>query len=70
MDIKLEDINVGDEVYFESTNTQNNHDLYWKVIEKIKGTTLLIVQIDEMGYHDLRHTINIKEIKRHIKINH
>ncbi len=28
---KIEDINIGDEVYFDSLPSQNNYDLYWKV---------------------------------------
>lgn len=31
MKYKFEDINIGDEVYFESTNLQSNFDLYWNL---------------------------------------
>lgn len=65
MKYNLADIKIGDEVYFKSTNVQSNHELYWKVIDKIDGTTLLIVQLNEMGYSDLRHTIDIGEVVYH-----
>ena len=70
MEIKFEDINIGDGVYFNSTNLQSNHDLYWKVIYKYEKEKQLIVQLDEMGHNDLRWTIDIKEvihIEKHIK---
>lgn len=38
---KIEDINIGDEVIFESTKIQNNHDEYWTVIGK-SNTQLMI----------------------------
>lgn len=65
---KIEDIEVGDEVYFDSTPGQSNHDLYWKVISKLENEERLIVQLDEMGHSDLRWTVNIDEVRQHIKI--
>jgi hypothetical protein len=56
-------INIGDEVYFESTKLQSNHDLYWKVIHKYEQPKQLVVQLNEMGYKDERWTINIDEVK-------
>jgi len=47
--LKLEDINVGDEVYFK-TSAIHNYDLYWKVIEKTDQA--LRVEIKEMGAND------------------
>lgn len=61
--IKFEDIKIGDEVYFES-KSQNNHELYWRVIEKIDQTKQLIVKLDEMGQSDQRYIIRVNEIIR------
>jgi len=61
----LDVINIGDEVYFDSTNLQSNHDLYWKVIHKYEQTQELVVQLNEMGYNDERWTIKIDEVKYH-----
>lgn len=68
MEYKFEDINIGDEVIFDSTPSQSNHDLYWKVINKIDQTKELIIQLDEMGYKDLRWTLRMKEVKYHIPL--
>lgn len=68
MKYKFEDINIGDEVYFNSTKLQSNHDLYWKVIHKIEHTQELVVQLDEMGYKDERWTIKINEVIYHIPL--
>lgn len=64
---QFEDINIGDEVLFYSTQLQSNHDLYWKVIDKLEKEKKLIVQLDEMGYKDLRWVIDIKEVQLHNK---
>ena len=69
MEYKFEDINIGDEVYFNSTPSQSNHDLYWKVIHKYENEKQLVVQLDEMGHSDLRWTIGIKEVRQHLKLN-
>ena len=66
---KIEDINIGDEVYFDSTQVQSNHDLYWKVIHKTENEKQLIVQLDEMGHKDLRWTVDIAEVRQHLKTN-
>lgn len=62
------DINIGDEVIFGTTSSQSNHDLYWKVINKIDPTKELIIQLDEMGHKDLRWTLKMKEVKYHIPL--
>jgi hypothetical protein len=64
----FDDINVGDEVYFESTHSQSNYDLYWKVIEKLDQSKELIIRLNEMGYKDIKWIIKIKEVKYHIPI--
>lgn len=69
MEYKFEDINIGDEVYFNSTPSQYNHDLYWKVINKYENEKQLVVQLDEMGHKDLRCIVDISEIRQHLKIN-
>ncbi|APZ47462.1 hypothetical protein BW723_14725 [Polaribacter reichenbachii] len=66
MKYKIIDINIGDEVYFESTPSQSNHDLYWQVIDINEKMNTLIVQLDEMGFDDLRWSISIKEVKQHL----
>lgn len=68
MNYKIEDIEIGDEVFFES-KTQSNHDLYWKVIDKMDKEQKLIVRLDEMGHKDLRWTVDIKEVRQHSKHN-
>jgi hypothetical protein len=65
MEHKFEDINIGDEVIFNSTPSQSNHDLYWTVIEKIEQTKQLIIQLDTMGHKDLRWTLNMKDVLYH-----
>jgi hypothetical protein len=66
---KIEDINIGDEVYFDSIQGQSNHDLYWKVIHIMEKEKQLIVQLDEMGHSDLRWTVDISEVRQHLKIS-
>ena len=68
MKYNFEDINRGDEVYFNSTTLQNNYDLYWTVINKIELTKQLIIQLNTMGHSDLRWTINVDEIRQHLAI--
>jgi hypothetical protein len=69
MKYKLEDINIGDEVYFDSTTSQLNYDLYWKVINKLEKEKKLLVQLDEMGFHNKRWIISIDEVRLHIGQN-
>ena len=68
MEYKFEDINIGDEVYFDSTNSQSNHDLYWKVLNKIENTKELIVGLDIMAWKDERWTIKIRDVRLHTPI--
>ena len=60
-----EQLNVGDEVYFEIEHL-NNYDLYWKILSKNSDGTIT-VEIDEMARRD-KLTIEIKDIKYHIPI--
>jgi len=69
MKYKMEDINIGDQVYFDSTPMQTNHDLYWTVINKLDLQKQLIVQLDEMGYKDERWTIDLHEVRQHIPLS-
>lgn len=64
----MDDISIGDQVYFDSTRMQSNHDLYWTVINKLENQKQLIVQLDEMGYKDERWTIDIHEVRQHIPL--
>lgn len=68
MKYKMEDINIGDKVFFESTEMQSNYDLYWTVISKLDNQLQLIVQLDEMGYKDERWTIGLREVRQHIRV--
>ena len=68
MKYTIEEIAIGDEVYFESTELQRNHDLNWKVIHIYESQKELVVQLDEMGHRDLRWTISISEVKYHLPI--
>ena len=63
---KIEDINIGDEVIFESTNSQSNHDLYWKVTAK-EGNRIKI-KLTEMGFDDY-WAIQIDDVIAHIPIS-
>lgn len=63
MRFKMDDINIGDKVYFDSTKLQSNHDLYWEVIHKYEKQQELVVRLNEMGFTDERWTINISEVK-------
>jgi len=54
----MNDINVGDGVYFK-LNHQNNYDLYWTV--KSKNISKLEIEINEMGAND-NITIDIKDV--------
>jgi hypothetical protein len=67
MKYRINDIEIGDEVYFESTSIQSNHDLYWKVIEILPKYDLLIIQLDEMGFNDLRMNLKVKDVYNLIK---
>lgn len=60
---KIENIEIGDGIYFDSTPAQSNYDLYWKVIDKLEKQNQLIVQLDEMGFNDLRWTVDVSEVR-------
>ncbi len=55
----LDDIIVGDSVYFEIPHIPN-YDLYWNVISK--SDKLLGVEVSEMGAND-RIYINAEDVK-------
>ena len=57
----MSDFKIGDGVFFK-LDDQPNHDLYWKVIDKIDPDTLH-VKIDEMGVEDDFY-LNIKDVYR------
>lgn len=65
MKYKIEDINIGDEVIFDSTRSQSNKDLYWTVIRK--SGTRLVIELKEMGF-DENWTIEINEVRGHIPL--
>jgi hypothetical protein len=67
MDMKytIEQLNVGDEIYFENEHL-DNYDLYWKIVSKNSDGSVT-VEVNEMGRHD-RLTINLKDIKYHTPI--
>lgn len=59
----IDQVEVDDEVYFDSTPAQDNHDLYWKVIKKLEKENRLIVRLNEMGYVDERWVIDVSAVK-------
>ena len=63
MKYKIEDINIGDSVYFENKYI-SNYDLYWNVISIKDG--FLQLEVDEMGHKDMIF-VEIKDIKIVIK---
>ncbi|BDU25171.1 hypothetical protein [Flavobacterium sp. GSB-24] len=65
MSYNINDIKIGDEVFFHSTTTQNNHDLYWTVTG-FTGNRIHI-NLDKFGiYQDW--TIDIKDVVAHIPV--
>jgi len=63
---KIEDINIGDEIYFDDVYsgkllTQSNFDEYW-IVHGIEGDRLL-VNLKKEHYW----TVKISEIRQHIK---
>jgi hypothetical protein len=66
---KFEDINIGDLVYFNSSKLQSNYDLFWKVLEKLEYSKELVVQLDEMGFKDIKWIIKIEEIQHHLVLD-
>ena len=64
---KIEDIDIGDEIYFDSVYsgkllTQTNYDEYWTVHGKDKDR--LLVNLKEEHYW----TVKTSEVRQHIKI--
>lgn len=62
----IEDINIGDEVLFNSTASQSNHDLYWKVRGKMGN--LIMIELREGGFDDY-WTIFLKDVIAHIPLS-
>jgi hypothetical protein len=59
MKYKIEEILVGDEVYFESTKLQSNHDEYWTVTGKTDNE--IYIEFKKFGF-DETWTLNIDEV--------
>lgn len=55
----MDEIFVGDEVYFESTKLQDNHGEYWPVIGKAGNE--IYVEFKTFGFDD-NWTIKIDEV--------
>ncbi len=62
---QIDQINIGDEVYFDSTSSQENFDEYWKVIGKSR--TELMIEINYLAKR-VNWTIDIKEVRHFIKL--
>ena len=58
---KIEDINIGDEIYFDSVPSQSNFDEYWTVHGKDNNQVL--VNLKKEHYW----TVKISEVRQHIK---
>ena len=56
---KIEDINIGDEIYFDSTPSQYNYDLFWPVHDKDDKN--LFVKLNDDYW-----TVNIDSVRHHI----
>jgi len=65
MKYNIEEINVGDEVIFYSTQNQSNHDEYWTVIGK--SNSQIMIELKKFGF-DENWTIDINEVVGHIPI--
>lgn len=61
MEVKLENIEVGNKVYFESM-IQNNYNLYWEVKSKLNNQYYAI-KVNEDGINDST-IIHISEVTR------
>jgi hypothetical protein len=55
----IEKIFVGDNIYFESTNAQSNHDEYWEVTGKSNHD--VFVKFDKYG-HDETWSVPISKV--------
>lgn len=67
MRFNIDDIKIGDEVIFYSTDQQSNYDEYWTVTGK-KGDEVMI-ELKKFAF-DESWTINIKDVVGHIpKVN-
>jgi hypothetical protein len=55
---KIEEINIGDEIYFDSSSEQANYDSYWLVTGK--DTKNVMVRLD-----DIYWTVLIDEVRQH-----
>ena len=61
----IEDIQIGDEILFNSTN-KVEHNIFWRVVKKISKSKL-VVEIKEMGYAekfniDIRDVVSLKTV--------
>jgi len=68
MKYKIEDINIGDEIYFDDVYsgkylTQSNYDEYWTVHGKKENQ--LLVNLRKEHYW----TVDIADVRQHLKIN-
>jgi hypothetical protein len=62
----IENIKIGDEVIFNSTNSQSNHDEYWTV--RGKRDNQIMIELIKFGFEEY-WTIDIKEVVAHIPLN-
>ena len=50
MNYTMNNVFVGDEIIFNSTKIQSNHDLYWKVIRKKNNEVM--IELKDMGFDE------------------
>jgi hypothetical protein len=55
----IEDIQIGDEILFDSTH-KVEHNIFWRVVNKISKSKL-VVEIREMGYAE-KFNIDIRDV--------
>lgn len=60
MNYTMNDVFVGDELIFNATKIQSNHDLYWKVIGKKNNEVM--IELKDMGF-DENWPLKIEEVK-------
>jgi hypothetical protein len=58
---RIEEINVGDEIYYEDKYRSNRH-LHWKVLKKI-DESMLLIEGNEAGFNEQR-LIDILDVRK------
>lgn len=65
----FEEINVGDEVIFYSTDQQSNYDVYWLVTGKDEKSQNIFIKTPNQSVPEAYWTIHISEVRGHLSIS-